>query len=888
MEEQEGNTKKRNLIAWLKEKTIQLWNTVKVWFSEKATNLWTLVMHKNLFWTLLFIVYFCFQSFFERLLTDYLVLPFLSSFEVTFFTRILFAVGVIYIIVRTCFALWNKEQISPSHLYVSLLLILVWIYYRFISDAFSFTSVISCIAFIDIIALYAISFWVIYLLPFFKKEDKIVQAEQEKTDVQKEQENNRVEEGFILDEPIHEDPKEDILKRSPFAESIANKLLQTKLSERSFAIGIVAPWGYGKTSFVNLIKHHLGNRAIVMDYSPWVYGKGSNLTQAFFMELSKKLSCYNRSLHHQIKTYASLLGKTDSTLLQLLSSAYALFHQDESLETIKGTLEKTLQSIPKPIVVVVDDLDRLIGEEIMEVLRLMRNGASFPNLYFIAAYDKKYIVKTISEQNKVIMPDAYLEKIFQVEYTIPQFEKEVLRKVLSDSCSKFMMSNSDIDELDETINDSSEFRKFVIDELKNLRDVKRFTNAMHSSYPHLAGEVVLKDLMNITLLKIKYKEVFDVLAKYKFRLFQKNNSGALELYKGSNEEKKEQREKLQPFESKEQINLQQDWNIYFGNTYTEVQKKDILFLLEKIFSRYSDDEELKGVNTENGFERYFYDTLLEEDYSAKELANLWSLPLKEIKENVDSALSTKSLSLQIQLKKFTPNDKETFEKWINVILYVVTNTSKSIIDNNDLLKILDIPSFYKDNPNDYTQFLYDTFLEGGPSLYLCQFLKNLEETQTWQLDAMSKLETRSIRLEMFKSILVQKNVSHELLFKYWQSMESIDYIRVERAYKIKRQYLPSAKAFYKAYAKQHIMSVLVHTIFLDSHIYGDRYGISMEIINGIWDSWVAFKNFVYDVMRRNKKSKALMEYVDFMEQYERNKWPQNGIMYDFKYIDVYK
>lgn len=108
-----------------------------------------------------------------------------------------------------------------------------------------------------------------------------------------------------------------------------------------------------------------------------------------------------------------MLGKTDSTMLQLLSSVYALFYREDSLETAKETLEKTLKSIPKPIVIVVDDLDRLTGEEIMEVLQLMRNGASFPNLYFIAAYDKNYMVKTISEQNKMIMPDIYLEKIFR-------------------------------------------------------------------------------------------------------------------------------------------------------------------------------------------------------------------------------------------------------------------------------------------------------------------------------------------------------------------------------------------------------------------------------------------------------------------------------------------
>lgn len=867
MKEQEGNSRKRNLIAW---------------FGEKATNLWNLVMHKNLFWTLLFIGYCCFRSFFERLLTDCLVFPFLSSFEVTFFTRILFVVGVIYIIVRTCFTLWNEEQISPSHLYIAFLLIFIWGYYRFCSDAFTFTYVIDNIAFVDIVALYAVllyftwsAVWVITKISSIRNE-KANQGE-----------------GFVLDEPIHENPQEDILKRSPFAESIANKLLRTKLSERSFAIGIVAPWGYGKTSFVNLIKYHLGDKAIIMDYSPWVYGKGSNLTQAFFAELSKKLSCYNRSLNHQIKAYASLLGKADSTLLQLLSSAYALFHREDSLKTIKETLENTLKSIPKPIVVVVDDLDRLIGEEIMEVLRLMRNGASFPNLYFIAAYDKNYIVKTISEQNKVIMPDAYLEKIFQVEYTIPQFEKEVLQKVLFESCCKFMVSNSDIDELKEAVYDSSGLRSFVIDELRSLRDVKRFSNALHTSYVHLTGEVVLKDLMNITLLKVRYREVFDVLAKYRFRLFQKNHYGAFELYNGSDEEKRKRREKMHPFEPKDQINLQQDWNIYFGDTYTEVQKKDILFLLEKIFSKYSDDKELKGVNTDNGFERYFYDTLLEENFSADEFDNLWNLSFEEIKRKIKSALSTKSLSLQSQLKKNEPTDKDTYMKWVRAILYVGTNSTKNIFEINDFIKILNPPSCFKNEHDTYKTFLQTVLYENGPSRFVCEFLMYLEREIYWPLELFTQVETREIRLNMFKEIASLKDISFKVVDNYMDLMGTIERIKYENgSFEERMGYIDGAKDIYKRFSEQHIIPMVTSMII---PLYGSgtkRYGISSRVIS-IWDSWDNFKRFVHKIKTNqvihNIDSKELDEFIRFMDEKEEEvKNGKNGVDFEFKYLNVEK
>lgn len=863
MKEQGGNSRIRNL---------------KTKFVEKATNLWNLVMRKNLLWTLLFIVYFCFQSFFEKLLTDCLVFPFLSSFEVTFFTRILFAVGVIYIIARTCYALWNKEQISPSHLYIAFLLIFIWGYYRFCSDAFTLTYVVGRIAYVDIVVFYAVSFWVIYVAPAFKKEDK--------------QDNDKIEEGFVLDEPTHENPDEDILNRSSFAESIANKLLRTKLSEGSFAIGIVAPWGYGKTSFVNLIKYHLGDRAIVMDYSPWVYGKGSNLTQAFFAELSKKLSCYNRSLNHQIKAYASLLGKTDSTMLQLLSSVYALFHREDSLETAKETLEKTLQSIPKPIVVVVDDLDRLIGEEIMEVLQLMRNGASFPNLYFIAAYDKNYMVKTISEQNKVIMPDIYLEKIFQIEYTIPQFEKEVLRKVLFDSCCKFMVNENDVEDLKEAVYDSSGFRSFVIDGLRSLRDVKRFVNALHATYPHLAGEIVLKDLMNITLLKVKYREVFDVLAKYQFRLFQKGHNDSIVLYDRPDTGDAAQIG-LRPFIYRNQIDIKQDWNTYFGNMYTEVQKEDILFVLKRIFAKYGNDGNLKAVNTEEGFERYFYDTLLEENFSADDFDNLWNLSFEEIKRKIKSALSTKSLSLQSQLKNFQPRDKDTYMKWVRTILYVGTNSTKNIFEINDFIKILNLPSCFKNEPDTYKTFLQTVLYENGPSRFVCEFLMYLERELYWPLELFTQEETREIRLNMFKEIASLKDISFKVVDNYMDLMETIKRVKYENgSFEERMGYIDEAKNIYKRFSEQHIIPMVTSMII---PLYGSgtkRYGISSRVIF-IWDSWDNFKRFVHRIkttqVNHNIDSKELDEFIRFMDEKEKEvKNGKNGVDFEFKYLNVEK
>ena len=62
-------------------------------------------------------------------------------------------------------------------------------------------------------------------------------------------------------------------------------------------------------------------------------------------------------------------------------------------------MKQSLQKIDRPIVVFIDDLDRLGGNEIMEVLKLIRNVANFPGLKFVAAYDRAYMVEVIKKQN---------------------------------------------------------------------------------------------------------------------------------------------------------------------------------------------------------------------------------------------------------------------------------------------------------------------------------------------------------------------------------------------------------------------------------------------------------------------------------------------------------
>ena len=76
------------------------------------------------------------------------------------------------------------------------------------------------------------------------------------------------------------------------------------------------------------------------------------------------------------------------------------------------------------ILVFIDDIDRLSKEEILEVFRLVRNTADFPYLQFFITYDREYVIKTIDVPNH----DKYLQKIFNLEISLPVFDRNVIRE----------------------------------------------------------------------------------------------------------------------------------------------------------------------------------------------------------------------------------------------------------------------------------------------------------------------------------------------------------------------------------------------------------------------------------------------------------------------------
>jgi predicted KAP-like P-loop ATPase len=93
----------------------------------------------------------------------------------------------------------------------------------------------------------------------------------------------------VGDNPI-EQPAEDLLGRKSVAAVVADEI-RTADASKGFVVSVMGPWGSGKTSLVNLVRHELGKEPSihVLDFNPWMFSGTEQLVDSFFRELSAQL-----------------------------------------------------------------------------------------------------------------------------------------------------------------------------------------------------------------------------------------------------------------------------------------------------------------------------------------------------------------------------------------------------------------------------------------------------------------------------------------------------------------------------------------------------------------------------------------------------------------------
>ena len=130
-------------------------------------------------------------------------------------------------------------------------LILVWAFYRFVSNKWYFLPLFGTkVAIVDVLVLTLLIVLGTIATYCFLGVLKNNKSDSENNDP------SQHEDSMQSDRPIDKDD-EDKLHRTPFAEKLISKIENLDTSKGARSLAITASWGNGKTSFLNLVKNRL-------------------------------------------------------------------------------------------------------------------------------------------------------------------------------------------------------------------------------------------------------------------------------------------------------------------------------------------------------------------------------------------------------------------------------------------------------------------------------------------------------------------------------------------------------------------------------------------------------------------------------------------------------
>lgn len=312
---------------------------------------------------------------------------------------------------------------------------------------------------------------------------------------------------FVKEAPTTKDQ----LDRQDYIPILLDKIISTfnnsKGSRSAFTILINEKYGFGKTSFLEMLKDHAIEAGLeYINYRPWLSDNSSGLTRSFFNMLGENITQDNRILRKLLDLYSNKIAEPISS--SILSYVQDFLKKPEkSLETLREDIITQLEGRKAPFIIAIDDVDRLCFDELITLLKLIRNTADFPNIYYIIAADHSSLCKTL-ETNGIQSPDEYLKKFFNFELLFPANENKMafllrnsLAKLLTEHQVPKFSVNQAIDELLKT--------DHLIDLLDNPRDLYRYQNLLSFSLDILHKEELINDINFGDLLKVTMIEYLD-------------------------------------------------------------------------------------------------------------------------------------------------------------------------------------------------------------------------------------------------------------------------------------------------------------------------------------------------------------------------------------------
>ncbi len=312
------------------------------------------------------------------------------------------------------------------------------------------------------------------------------------------------------------DPENDLLGHASFAKYLADSICKMTFPE-GFIIGIYGSWNSGKSTLLNFLGYYLQHRPedeqpIIVPFNPWQFSGHQNITRRFFEQLQNVLSkekAVPRGIRKTIADFAGIISEIPLPYAQTgRALATLLDDKEKEASQFKEEVEKTLAKQDKRIVVTVDDIDRLPGEDIKQLFRIFKAIPNFSNVVYVLAFNKEAVMETITE-TQAVSKEAYLKQIIQAEFELPTPNKTLLRKLFFKKLNGIFTDIAK--EQFSQARWSSIYFQGIDHFINNIPSITRLSNTLTVTYPAVKGEVNPIDFIAIECLRIFCPAIYDII-----------------------------------------------------------------------------------------------------------------------------------------------------------------------------------------------------------------------------------------------------------------------------------------------------------------------------------------------------------------------------------------
>lgn len=672
---------------------------------------------------------------------------------------------------------------------------------------------------------------------------------------------------FLEDNPL--DKKEDLTQFDNLVKQIEPALFKDRYNS-AFSIGIIGPWGSGKSSFIKAVEKRIESenysKIIYISFSPFLNHNEDRVIHEFFIQLSNELKKRSGKLSNLLLNYSAKLSNAikDGNPISFLKPS-GISKEDESVGELYDEIEKVIRSLNLKIIISIDDLDRLNSKEIIQVLKLIRNTSNFPNVVFLVALDKEYVINALKEEKKYLNKE-FLSKFFQVELFIPSNDKREIKVELSYLIKeKVNLDNSVYNELIREINtDNSTVDLFI----HNYRDVKVIVNQLKVDAGLISGfgvamEVNIGELFNLSLLKVHYPSIHYLLSK-SWREILIRSEGRLILEEKTKSNNKSFEIKYSPKLIRGNTEWLNNWKLFeSGKCIIDGKEYDkkLMILLALLFGNKHARNPLSIVN-QSVFRNYFSLTFGKYDISENTFQEILNLDFNKIDysytsiDNDHEALEV----LKSRMNFYEPENIDDSEKYVKLSIYIWLRSEKLRMQNYDFCKTLNKQlKFYADKVNSnekFTNVVYSDIMNNESvnfrerSFFLATLNKDLKDRLNGNLKDISKTLNG-----IFISYLEQYEG------EIW-SVDNYEVFSIYNNIKADTSKENINQLFIDFIRRSDLKTILYQIIELDDPFLMNRFKVS-DVIKEVFGQYTNFLSFIKKHRDCNKILVA--EFIDFLE-----------------------